>query len=120
MLYEKDFANIKVDEICEIASISRTTFCRHFESKEHLLYTGKSFYITDSFSRMKDKKTLKEHLLNTYDVFMWQTKESGTFLNLNKNRNSLFKMKCTLFDVFESILYKAIKDDFGRDEESVI
>lgn len=82
MLYEKDFANIKVDEICEIASISRATFCRHFESKEHLLYTGKSFYITDSFSRMKDKKTLKEHLLSTYDVFMWQTQESGDFFKL--------------------------------------
>ena len=51
---------------------------------------------------------------------MWQTKLSTPFIDLDKNRNSLFKMKCTLFDVFESILYKAIKDDYGRDEESAI
>lgn len=120
LLYEKDFANIKVDEICEIASISRATFYRYFESKEHLLYSRMSFYITVSFSRIKDKRTLKEYLLGAYDVFMRQTKESTTFINLNKNRNSLFKIKCTLFDVFESILYKAIKDDYGRDEKSAI
>ena len=46
-----------------MASISKETFYGYFESKENLLYSGMSFFITDSFSRINDKSMLKEYLL---------------------------------------------------------
>ena len=44
LLYYKDFEEINVEEICQKASISRSTFYRYFESKEHRSFNKKLQY----------------------------------------------------------------------------
>ncbi len=112
LLSKKDFAQITVGEIIDLADVGRATFYSHFESKDFLLKELCDELFCHIFDAAREEKNEHRHIFTcdaTGSVYL------HLFRHLQKNDNNILKLlSCQNNELF----FKYFKSDFKKLIES--
>lgn len=107
LMEQKDYTNITVGEIVKKAGVNRSTYYRHFESKEDVV-----IYFLDTISRniiewdKAKESSFEEHLINVYKHYY---AHKNQMLTIYRNRLSV---------LFLDILKKYLGAETHKDEQA--
>ncbi len=90
LLEEKDFAEITIMDLCNVAGIHRSTFYSHYDNTKELLEDAKDELIKNFTKKYKNKKDLKE--LSKEELIFTTDKELIPYLNFLKQNRKIFKI----------------------------
>lgn len=115
LLEEKDFEDIHVKDICELAMVHRTTFYKHFEDKYQLM----SFALKELYSDFQEKlliaypfQTPKEYYLHVLDLTLTYLSETPKLYKLLFAAHQNASLMAVIHDFF-------LNDIQSKLEESV-
>ena len=112
LLSKKDFGQITVGEIIEIADVGRATFYSHFESKDFLLKELCNELFCHIFDSMNEEHSEHRH------IFECDAPDSvylHLFQHLQKNDNNILKL---LSGKNNELFFRYFKNDFEKLVES--
>jgi len=112
---------VSVDEICKKASVSKMTFYRNFNNKEHIAVTILNDFLNESFQKYKDimsdntsfSKKVENLILNDKDY----VEQLGTefISDVYNHKNDIFS---DLLKKSDTIFKREIKKDFIKAQKN--
>ena len=133
LLNKKDFQDISITEICEIANVNRSTFYSHYQNTHDLLDETMEIVINNFLNEYKELsdgiETINISKMDTNEVVLINEKYLMPYLNYIKKHkylykichknSSQFKMKENLQIIINAIIGPALSK-FGVKDEKII